>query len=127
MLPAAHRVTDAASFKEAVRRGRRASSTTLVAHLVPETGAPTQQSHQEPVLTRAGFVVSKAVGNSVVRNRVRRRLRHLVRDRLEVLPGSSVLVVRALAPAAGASSTVLARDLDRCLARLTRTEAGASA
>ncbi len=36
--------------------------------------------------TRAGFVVSKAVGGAVVRNKVKRRLRHLMRERVDQLP-----------------------------------------
>ena len=64
---------------------------------------------------RVGFVVSKAVGNAVVRNRVKRRLRHLVREQLASLPRSSVLVVRALPAAAAASSSELGADLARCL------------
>ncbi len=66
---------------------------------------------------RVGFVVSKAVGNAVVRNRVQRRLRHLLRAELETLPASAILVVRALPAAADASSGDLAGDLARCLAR----------
>ena len=54
----------------------------------------------EPGPARVGFVVSKAVGNAVVRNRVQRRLRHLAREHLASLPGSAVLVIRAL-PALG--------------------------
>ena len=65
-----------------------------------------------PVRPRAGFVVGKAVGNSVVRHRVARRLRHLVRDRLSGLPEDSLLVVRALPPAASATSAELGEDLD---------------
>ena len=65
-----------------------------------------------------GFVVSKAVGGAVVRNQVKRRLRHLVRERLASLPGSGVLVVRALPPSATASYGELAADLDRALTRL---------
>jgi ribonuclease P protein component len=65
-----------------------------------------------------GFVVSKAVGGAVVRNRVSRRLRHLVRDRLPVLAPEVDLVVRALPPAASASSKELAEDLDAALRRL---------
>ena len=74
-----------------------------------------------PASPQVGFVVSRAVGNAVVRNRVRRRLRHLVRDRLpdlSALPGGAVLVVRALPDAAGATSDELRGDLARCLERV---------
>ena len=72
-----------------------------------------------PTTPQVGFVVSRAVGNAVVRNRVRRRLRHLVRDRLaELSPGGAVLVVRALPDAAGASYAELRADLARCLERV---------
>lgn len=71
-----------------------------------------------PALPRVGFVVSRAVGNAVVRNRVKRRLRHLVRQRLSVLPARSVFVVRALPPSATASSQELGEDLARCLGRV---------
>ena len=64
------------------------------------------------VVPRAGFVVSKAVGNSVVRHRVTRRLRHMVGGRLAALPADSLLVVRALPAAATATSAELAADLD---------------
>ncbi len=85
----------------------------MVLHLAaPEVEGP------GPV--RVGFVVSKAVGGSVVRNRVKRRLRHLVRDRIGVLPTSGVLVVRAQPPAASASAAELASDLERCLERVRR-------
>lgn len=108
MLPAAHRLTDAASYRAASRAGRRAGSRTLVVHLAPgEEGD-----------LRVGFVVSKAVGNAVIRNRVKRRLRHLVRDRLTSLPDSGALVVRALPAAAASASAELADDLDRCLHRV---------
>ena len=63
-------------------------------------------------------MVSRAVGGAVVRNRVRRRLRHLVRDRLVDLPSGAVLVVRALPAAAGASYDELRGDLARCLERV---------
>jgi ribonuclease P protein component len=76
---------------------------------------------EEPV--RVGFVVSKAVGPAVTRNRVKRRLRHLAREQLSSsetpLLGSAVLVVRALPAAAGARYTELRADLARCLERVT--------
>lgn len=64
---------------------------------------------------RAGFVVSRAVGGSVARHRVARRLRHLVAPRLAALPADLRVVVRALPPAAGATSSELAIDLDAAL------------
>jgi ribonuclease P protein component len=73
------------------------------------------------VPTRVGFVVSKAVGNSVVRHRVSRRLRHLMRDRLGTLPLGCTLVIRALPAAAAASSADLGTDLDAALRRLGRS------
>lgn len=67
-----------------------------------------------------GFVVSKAVGPAVVRNRVKRQLRHLTRERLAAVPSGSLVVVRANPAAAG--STTLAADLDSALAALTRSQ-----
>lgn len=113
MLPAAHRLIDSDAFRVTVRSGRRCGSGTLVVHLdVQPPGPP----------ARVGFVVSKAVGNAVVRNRVKRRLRHLTREHLPALaglPGSAVLVVRALPAASTAPYAELEGDLRRCLARVT--------
>jgi len=64
-----------------------------------------------------GFVVSRAVGNSVVRNRVKRRLRHLVGARLGLLPPGTRVVVRALPAAGSAKAAALGADLDRALDR----------
>ncbi|MDP2773766.1 MAG: ribonuclease P protein component [Nocardioides sp.] len=113
MLSTEHRLTDAESFRLVSRTGRRSASRTLVVHLA-------LTDHPAP---RAGFVVSKAVGNAVVRNRVKRRLRHLVREQLSSLPGSGALVVRALPAAGAASAAELAADLDRCLGRLLPRDA----
>ena len=65
-----------------------------------------------------GFVVAKSVGPAVTRNRVKRRLRHLMRERVSSLPGGSMLVIRALPSSAGASYADLAAELDRSLGRL---------
>jgi len=67
--------------------------------------------------------VSKAVGGSVVRHAVARRLRHLVRPRLASLPAGSRLVVRALPNSATATSAQLEVDLDAALERALRASA----
>ena len=74
---------------------------------------------------RVGFVVSKAVGDAVTRNRVKRRLRHLARDLVGDLPPGTDVVVRALPAAAWLSSQELGAELARCLGRARRTPAAA--
>lgn len=83
-----------------------------------DTSAPTSPTRTELARTRVGFVVSKAVGNSVVRHRVSRRLRHQMAERLGQLPAGTAVVVRALPPAATASSAEIGKDLDAALRRL---------
>jgi ribonuclease P protein component len=73
---------------------------------------------EDGAVPRIGFVVSKAVGNSVVRHRVVRRLRHVLRDRLGTVRPGCTLVVRALPPAATAASAALGSDIDAALRRL---------
>ncbi|MFD0491936.1 ribonuclease P protein component [Saccharopolyspora erythraea] len=148
MLPAAARLTRSQEFRLVVRRGRRAGRSRLVVHALPpdaearaELGAtpdrhagrpahraesPEADVHTAPTRdssesTRVGFVVSKAVGSAVVRHRVARQLRHLMRDRIPALPAGTLVVVRALPPAAGAPSRDLGADLDAALRKLRLT------
>ena len=109
MLPHQARLRTRAEFAEVTRRGTRAGASDLVVYLWP--GDP-------DTAARGGFIVSRAVGSAVTRNAVRRRLRHLVRDRLDRVPPGSRLVVRATPSAAGATSTALADQLDAALNRL---------
>jgi ribonuclease P protein component len=94
----------------------------MVLHLLPErpehSGGARTPGVPSPAGARAGFVVGKAVGNSVVRHRVTRRLRAVVREELHRLPPSADLVVRARPEAAEASSDLLHRDLSAGLDRL---------
>jgi ribonuclease P protein component len=123
MLAAAQRLRRRDEFTAAVRTGRRAGRGALVVHLsvaATDSTEPAHVSEAQPAV-RAGFVVPKAVGGAVVRNKVRRRLRHLVRERLGQLPAGSTLVVRALPAAGGASYSQLAKDLDDALAVARRS------
>jgi len=108
MLPAHHRLRASRDFVVVLRSGRRGSSPSVVVHALTDPDAQTPP--------RIGFAVSRAVGNSVVRHRVARRLRALMRSRLPRLgPGTSV-VVRALPRAAAASHEQLGADVDAALA-----------
>jgi len=79
---------------------------------------PATSGSELPAPPRVGLVVGRSVGPAVTRNRVKRRLREILRARLAELPDGSVLVVRALPPAALARSSALAADVDAGLARL---------
>ncbi|WP_354641575.1 ribonuclease P protein component [Kitasatospora camelliae] len=136
MLPSENRLRRRQDFSTAVKRGRRAGRPLLVVHLNRDGGLPGRTDphrdsspHAAEGLpsARAGFVVSKAVGPAVTRNLVKRRLRHLVRERLDRLPEGSLIVVRALPGAAAASYLDLEHDLDAALRRLLRTEPTGSA
>ena len=58
---------------------------------------------------RAGFVTSKRVGGAVVRNRVRRRLREIVRKYQHALR-SGIWVVLIARPAAARASSIALED-----------------
>ena len=106
----------------------------MVLHFLPERPEQAVSSSlsrsatgdSPPSGARAGFVVGKAVGNSVVRHRVTRRLRAVVAAELHRLPSSADLVVRARPESADADSAVLRRDLVAGLDRLLGTRVGSS-
>jgi ribonuclease P protein component len=114
VLDRRNRLTSSVLFSAATRRGRRAGTRTVVLHLANAAGA----GRPDPSGPQVGLVVSKAVGNAVTRNAVKRRLRHLARERISALPATAVLVVRALPPAATASYTQLGADFDAALRRV---------
>ncbi|MEV8377477.1 ribonuclease P protein component [Kribbella sp. NPDC056861] len=111
MLPASNRLRRSDEFRRAVRTGRRAGRRALVVHLLPGPG-----SAAEPA--RVGFVVNKAVGNAVLRNRVHRRLRAVMATQLSGLPAGSLTVVRALPPSATSSYDELVADVLGALRRV---------
>ena len=110
MLPRASRLKGSEDFRLAIRRGIRVGRTSLVLHA---GSTPGRQG------VRVGFVVSKAVGDAVTRNRVKRRLRHLALPQLATTPAGVDVVVRALPPAAGAGPE-LGSDLASAWAKAVR-------
>ena len=88
----------------------------MVLHYLPQR--PAAVSAAGPAGPRAGFVVGRTVGNSVVRHRVTRRLRAVVLGELHRLPPTADLVVRARPEAAEATSERLRHDLASALDRV---------
>ncbi|HBX81180.1 MAG: ribonuclease P protein component [Propionibacteriaceae bacterium] len=109
MLNRDSRLRSGEDFRRTIRNGVRAGRESLVVHAL-RTDGPS---------ARAGFVVSKAVGNAVTRNRVKRQLRHLTAARLPSVPFVVDVVVRALpAAATGDLAGDLASAWDSSMKRL---------
>lgn len=106
MLPARNRLHHAAEFRAVMRSGVRKGRSTVVVHalahpaVVERTGGP-----------RWGLVVSKAVGNSVERHRMSRRLRHICRELDAEEYVDLDFVVRALPPSRAADAATLRGDV----------------
>jgi ribonuclease P protein component len=129
VLPQQSRMRRAEDFRRVLRTGRRAGGSVLAGHLLLAVGPGGAAGTSGEVLSgdpaKVGFVVSRAVGSAVVRNRVKRRLRELMRGRLASLPRGCLLVLRAHPAAASARQADLAADLDLVIGRLLRRQVGA--
>jgi ribonuclease P protein component len=99
VLPAAARVRTRDDHRLVARTGCRVRRGALVVALAVPPVMP-NSADREP---RGTVIAGRRVGHAVVRNRVKRRLRELVRARMPALPAGSLLVVRALPGAAAAS------------------------
>ncbi|WP_405218740.1 ribonuclease P protein component [Agrococcus sp. Ld7] len=106
MLAKANRIVRGDDFRRVVRTGRRAGCEFAVVH----------RAQPEAAAARFGFIVSKRVGNAVVRNRVKRRLSALVRAELGDIETADI-VIRALPPAGEADLATLRAGIVPLLVR----------
>ena len=93
-FPKSRRLTLSAEFEQVKKNGRVYRGQLVMLSVVPAT---------ETVRFRAGFITSRAVGRAVARNRVRRRLREIVRRHQRDLIDGVWIVTIARAAAARAS------------------------
>ena len=82
MLPQHQRIRTAAQFFDTQRSGSRFGNRNVV------VSANIRPTEDEP---RAGFIVSKAVGNAVTRNKTKRRLRAIIAELFESGLGMEVV------------------------------------
>jgi ribonuclease P protein component len=117
VLATRNRLRTSTDFSTTVRSGVRNGRRNLVLYTAPiGTGEP----------SRIGFIVSKAVGNAVTRNLVKRRLREAGALSLKRHGTGLAVVVRALPAAATASWDQLLTDYNAALAATTKRLGGSS-
>ncbi|WP_425564934.1 ribonuclease P protein component [Pseudolysinimonas kribbensis] len=100
-------MTTADEFRAAVRRGRRHATPEVVYYRLARDGQP----------LRFGFIVSRAVGGAVERNRLRRRMRAVGRELVDAGRAGEDVVVRALPGSAQLSWSELSGRMRAELAR----------
>ena len=118
MLPGRYRLRTATDFATVFRGARGAGGSRSGSHLMVVHANSTDARAGQP--PRVGFVVSKAVGNAVVRNRAKRVLRALMRARIRHLPDGVDVVVRANVDLPGTPTSTVAQELDKLLAMVLR-------
>ena len=96
-FPSSLRLRSRKEFLRIQRLGIKVSSNPLLALALQNSRG----------VTRLGITISSKVGNSVVRNRIRRRLRELFRTRRELLPRGIDLVLIATPKANAAAFSEL--------------------
>jgi ribonuclease P protein component len=107
VLARAHRLTRGDDYRHVVRRGSRCAGAHTVTHVVVRSGED----------VRFGFIVAKSVGNAVVRNTVRRRLKAACARLVGDVPPGRDIVIRALPGSAGADFSTLNAEVTRCVNR----------
>ena len=97
-FPKTRRLTQRSEFEKVKRNGRveRGRLLMLSVLLVDDANR-----------FRAGFITSRAIGRAVARNRVRRRLREIVRKHQNQIRSGIWLVIIARTPAASATHSQL--------------------
>ena len=105
MLPQRHRMRTSAEFSHAFRSGIRTGRRNIVVSTAKNPGKTTQ----------VGFIVSKAVGNAVTRNLVKRRLRELAALTCAAHPEATPLLCERFPPPRAPAGIELRRDYESAL------------
>jgi ribonuclease P protein component len=103
-LPTKHRIKRTRDFSAVREAGKSNASRCLILAVRPRPEFSTPH---------AGFTTTKRIGNAVTRNKVRRRLRMIVREFFPQLTGTQDLITIAKYPAVKASFAELREEWQR--------------
>jgi ribonuclease P protein component len=114
-FPKTARLLSRPEFLRVKEQGKGFVDGPLAASYLGRPAEPTRTPPGSPAVARVGLVVSAKVGESVVRNQVKRRLREAVRHELSGLPAVDLVLV-----ARGSSIKASVADFRRWLVRAAR-------
>jgi ribonuclease P protein component len=107
-FPREARLVRRGEFDAVYRGGKRRSSSHFTVFV---------RANQKP-LSRFGFSIKKALGGAVVRNRIRRRLREIVRCHRQEIPAGWDIVVHPKKSVETAEYLTLTKDFLRLMGNL---------
>jgi ribonuclease P protein component len=107
-FPREARLVRRGEFDAVYRSGKRRSSSHFTVFI---------RTNQKP-LSRFGFSIKKALGGAVVRNRIRRRLREIVRCHRQEIPAGWDIVVHPKKSVERAEYLALTKDFLRLMGNL---------
>lgn len=119
---AVERLKSHRDFVAVLKRRRRVSREDIVVHYAMHDDVFISDSTARSG-RRVGLAVSKAVGNAVTRNTVKRRFRVLARKHEFLLPESCDIVLRAKPSAAHADFSSLDHQMAACFEAISRKAA----
>ena len=88
MLPKKHRLNLSKDFEKVTKNGVKVNTEIAVIYAIAN---PLTQTNSQ-----IGLIVSKIVGNSVIRHKVSRQIRNVVKKIINNIPNNIQIVVRAL-------------------------------
>ncbi len=110
-----------ALFDQVYKRGQRQFSGLMTVFFLRRAREEDSSNGQDRVLgPRVGFTVGRVLGNSVVRNRIRRRMREAVRFNLDRLPSDVDVVINPKKLVLEAEFTKLVAEVERAFAMVEK-------
>jgi len=111
-FPKTERVRQRTDYLAVQGQGRKLQSDSFLFFVAPTRGPGGA--------ARVGFTVSKKVGNAVVRNRIKRRLREFYRTHKALFPPGQDVVVIAKPSAARLEHAAATAEMERLCVRCSR-------